>query len=196
MSMSVVCATWKQALRRRSKTSVRIATSTGAPSAAGWATRAAITSRHTKSARGIRMNVVEIDTSEKPTRLHFSTRFNAAVPFIDRHLAQGRGDRVAVRTTHADITYSELAANVDRCAAGLMRLGLRPAERLLMVVKDCPAFFYLFWGAIKAGIVPVPLNTLLLRDTYSFMIEDSGAAALVYSPEFAGEVEAAVAAAR
>jgi acyl-CoA synthetase (AMP-forming)/AMP-acid ligase II len=32
-----------------------------------------------------------------------------------------------------------------------------------MVVKDCPAFFYLFWGAIKAGIVPVPLNTLLRR---------------------------------
>ena len=35
-----------------------------------------------------------------------------------------------------------------------------------MVVKDCPEFFYLFWGAIKAGIVPVPLNTLLRADDY------------------------------
>ncbi len=57
-----------------------------------------------------------------------------------------------------------------------------------MIVKDCPAFFYLFWGAIKAGIVPVPLNTLLRSSSYAFMIEDSGAAALVYSPEFAEEV--------
>ena len=44
-----------------------------------------------------------------------------------------------------------------------------------MVVKDCPEFFYLFWGAIKAGIVPVPLNTLLRADDYSFI--DRGLAA-------------------
>lgn len=66
---------------------------------------------------------------------------------------------------------------------------------MLMVVKDCPAFFYLFWGAIKAGIVPVPLNTLLRSSSYAFMMDDSGAAAIVYSPEFAGEVEPALAAA-
>jgi acyl-CoA synthetase (AMP-forming)/AMP-acid ligase II len=64
---------------------------------------------------------------------------------------------------------------------------------MLMVVKDCPAFFYLFWGAIKAGIVPVPLNTLLRSNSYSFMIDDSGAAALFYSPEYAGEVEPGIA---
>ena len=62
-------------------------------------------------------------------------------------------------------------------------------------MKDCPAFFYLFWGAIKAGVVPVPLNTLLRSSSYAFMIDDSSAAALIYSPEFAGEVEPAIAAA-
>ena len=64
----------------------------------------------------------------------------------------------------------------------LCQLGLQRGDRVLMVVKDCPAFFYLFWGAIKAGFVPVPLNTLLRASSYVFMIEDSGAAALVYSP--------------
>src|SRR5450631_2770047 len=78
---------------------------------------------------------------------------------------------------------------------GLVRLGLTRGERVLMVVKDCPAFFYLFWGAIKAGIVPVPLNTLLRSSSYAYMIDDSSAAAVVYSPEFAGEVEPAIAAA-
>src|SRR5258708_32135815 len=63
-----------------------------------------------------------------------------------------------------------------------------------MVIKDCPEFFYLFWGAIKAGIVPVPLNTELRANDYKYFVEDSRCAAVIYSSEFAGEVEAAVAA--
>jgi benzoate-CoA ligase family protein len=144
----------------------------------------------------MRMNTVEVDSSQKPSRLRFAPRFNVAVPFIDRHVAEGRGHRTAIRTLGGDVTYADLAANVDRCAAGLARLGLRRGERLLMVVKDCPVFFYLFWGAIKGGIVPVPLNTLLRSASYSFMIDDASAAAIVYSPEYADEVEAAIAGAR
>lgn len=138
-------------------------------------------------------NTVEIDTSEQPPRLHFAPRFNVAVPFIDRHVAEGRGAKLAIRTTYGDLTYADLAANVERCAGVLTRLGICPGERLLMVVKDSPAFFYLFWGAIKAGIVPVPLNTLLRHANYSYMIDDSGAAALAYSPEFSAEVESGIA---
>jgi AMP-binding enzyme len=106
-------------------------------------------------------HTVEIDTSERPSRLRFAPNFNAAVPFIDRHISEGRGAKIAIRTSEGTTTYTDLAANVNRCAAGLTRLGLHCGDRMLMVVKDCPAFFYLFWGAIKAGIVPVPLNTLL-----------------------------------
>jgi benzoate-CoA ligase family protein len=138
-------------------------------------------------------NTVEIDTRQEPSRLVFAPRFNVAVPFIDRHVAEGRGAKAAIRTTQGDISYAELAANVDRCAGALRSLGLRPDERMLMIVTDCPAFFYLFWGAIKAGIIPVPLNTLLRHSSFAFMIDDSGAAAVVYSPEFAGEVELAIA---
>ena len=140
-------------------------------------------------------NIVEIDAAQRPTRLRFPSSFNVAVAFIDRHVVEGRGPKVAIRALDGDVTYAQLAANVDRCAAALVRLGLGRGERLLMVVKDCPAFFYLFWGAIKAGIVPVPLNTPLRRTNYSFMIDDSAAAALFYSPEYAEEVEPAVAAA-
>ena len=82
---------------------------------------------------------------------------------------------------------------VNRAGNALATLGLRPGDRVLMVVKDCPAFFYLFWGAIKAGFVPVPLNTLLRAPDYGFVIENSRAACIVWSPEFAGEVEPALA---
>lgn len=138
-------------------------------------------------------HTVEIDTFERPAGLRFAADFNVAVPFIDRHIAEGRGAKVAIRTTDDAVTYANLAANVNRCAVLLLRLGLARGDRILMVVKDCPAFFYLFWGAIKAGVVPVPLNTLLRSDSYAYMIGDSGATALVYSPEFADEVLAGIA---
>ena len=138
-------------------------------------------------------HTVETDTSEGPSRLRFAEQFNVAVPFIDRHVAEGRGSKVAIRTVDGGVTYADLAANVNRCAVLLSRLGLERGDRMLMIVKDCPAFFYLFWGAIKAGVIPVPLNTLLRSTSYTYMIEDSGAAALVYSPEFADEVRTAIA---
>ena len=90
-------------------------------------------------------------------------------------VAEGRGAKAAIRTVHGEtVTYGELAERVNRAGNALLALGLKPGDRLLMVVKDCPAFFYLFWGAIKAGIVPVPPNTLLRAADYAYMFEDSG----------------------
>jgi len=127
------------------------------------------------------------------TELTFAPVFNVAVPFIDRHLEEGRAGKVAIRTNHgAEVTYGELAEQVNRAGNALRDLGVAPGDRLLMVVKDCPEFFYAFWGAIKAGIVPVPLNTLLRTKDYAFMIEDSACAGVLYSPEYAAEVEPAL----
>lgn len=141
-------------------------------------------------------HTVAVDRSVRPARLEFAPRFNAAVPFIDRHLAEGRAARVAIRAEDGDVTYATLADRVARCGNALLGLGLRRGERLLMVVKDCPEFFYLFWGAIKAGIVPVPLNTLLRAEDYRYMIEDSGCRALVWSAEYDAAVQEALATAR
>jgi benzoate-CoA ligase family protein len=118
--------------------------------------------------------------------------FNAAVPFIDRHLTEGRGAKAAILTRDETLTYAELAERVNRTGNALLAQGMSPGDRLLMVVKDCPAFFYLFWGAIKAGIVPVPPNTLLRAADYAYMIGDSGCRLVVYSSEFAAEVEPAL----
>jgi len=131
-------------------------------------------------------------TSDRPT-IEFSANFNTAVPFIDRHLTEGRGDKVAVTTTNDEtVTYAALAEGVNRCGNVLRDAGLAPGDRLLMMVKDCPAFLYLFWGAIKAGYVPVPINTLLRAPDYAYMIADSDCSAVVYSPEFTADVEQAL----
>ena len=125
-------------------------------------------------------------------RVTLPDRFNVAVPFIDRHVAEGRGAKAAIRTAQETVTYAELAERVNRAGNVLLAAGLQPGDRLLMVVKDCPAFFYLFWGAIKAGIVPIPPNTLLRAPDYAYMFEDSGCGLVVYSIEFAGEIEPAL----
>ena len=126
-------------------------------------------------------------------KVRLPARFNVAVPFIDRHISEGRGAKVAIRTVHGEtVTYGELAERVNRAGNALLTLGLKPGDRLVMVVKDCPAFFYLFWGAIKAGIVPIPPNTLLRAADYAYMFEDSGCRLVVYSTEFAGEIEPAL----
>ena len=140
-------------------------------------------------------NEVRIEKTATGSALRFAESFNAAVPFIDRHVKDGRGAKPVIKTTDGEtVTYAELAERVNRCGNALTALGIVPGERVLLIVKDCPAFFYAFWGAIKAGIVPVPLNTLLRAKDYEFMIADSGCAAVIYSPEFAAEVEPAVAA--
>ena len=140
-------------------------------------------------------HAVVVDDAAKPPTIRFSPVFNVAVAFIDRHNREGRSRKAAIRTVDGDVSYGELAERVNRCGNVLRDMGLSPGDRLLMVVKDCPEFFYLFWGAIKAGMVPVPVNTLLRASDLQYMIDDSGCAAVAYSPEYADEVASAVASA-
>ncbi|SEH33869.1 benzoate-CoA ligase family protein [Magnetospirillum fulvum] len=125
-------------------------------------------------------------------QIDFPPGFNVAEHFIDRHLDDGRGSKVAIRSNRGQVTYSELAIRVNRAAHALSAMGLGRGDRVLMVLKDSPDFFYLFWGAIKAGIVPVPVNTLLRRKDYAYMIDNSECSVLAYSAEYGTEVEAAL----
>jgi len=127
-----------------------------------------------------------------PENLKFPQGFNVATAFIDRHLEEGRGDKPAILTPDEEVSYAALVAQVNRAANVFTALGLVPGDRVLMVIRDCPAFFYTFWGAIKAGFIPVPINTLLRFDTYAFILGNSEAAAIVYSREYAAEVERAL----
>ena len=137
-------------------------------------------------------HTVEVNAGDK-SGLNFAPVFNVAVPFVDRHLREGRAGKVAIRTNHGEeVTYRELAENVNRCGNALLALGIGRGERVIMIIKDCPEFFYVFWGAIKAGLIPVPVNTLLRAKDYAYIIADSGCTAVIYSPEFAAEIDDAL----
>jgi benzoate-CoA ligase len=109
-------------------------------------------------------------------------RFNATTHFIDRHLAEGRGAKVAIECGDERVTYGELAERVNRCGSALRdRFGLGLGDRVVLLLHDGPAFFYAFFGAIKIGAVPIPINTLWKTPDYRHVLRDSTARALVVS---------------
>ncbi len=106
---------------------------------------------------------------------------NAYDYFIDRHLREGRGDRLAFADPWRSLTYADLAAASARFAAGLRDAGIERERRIALLMLDTVDFPIAFWGAMRAGVVPVPINTLLPADIADYILEDSRAAALVLS---------------
>jgi len=107
--------------------------------------------------------------------------YNAAVDLIGRNLAAGRGAKVAYIDDGATCTYAQLAERVDRAANALRSLGIDREERIAIAMLDSADWVAVFLGAIKAGIVPVALNTLLTPADYEYQMKDSGARALFVS---------------
>src|ERR1700681_4484440 len=95
---------------------------------------------------------------------------NAVDYFLDRHLREGRGDRLAIADPWRSLTYAELAAASARFAAGLRAAGIERERRIALVMLDTIDFPVAFWGALRAGVVPVPINTLLPADITGYIL--------------------------
>ena len=106
--------------------------------------------------------------------------YNAAVDLIERNLA-ARPDKIAYIDEHGRYSFAELAERVNRCANALTGLGLPMEARLMVCLTDTIDFPSVFLGAIKAGLVPVAVNTLLTSNDYNFMLRDSRSQALIVS---------------
>ncbi len=107
--------------------------------------------------------------------------YNAAVDLVERNLKAGRASKLAYIDDAGSYTYGDLAERVNRAASALVSLGLRREDRIALALLDTIDFPAAFLGAIKAGIVPVALNTLLTTPDYEYMLRDSRAQALVVS---------------
>jgi benzoate-CoA ligase family protein len=123
-----------------------------------------------------------------PPRVEVPRAYNAAVDFVDRHLDEGRGHKVAFIDDAGTLTYAGLAEQVNRAGNALRDLGVRMEQRVLLLLLDSARFPVLFFGAIKIGAVPVPVNTLLTADDYDYLLRDSRASALVVSAELFSKV--------
>lgn len=128
------------------------------------------------------------------TGTRFDDEYNAAVDLIARNLAAGRAEKPAFIDIHGTHTYGDVERLSNKAANALTALGVRREQRVLMCMLDTVDFVAVFLGCIKAGIVPVPVNTRLTAKDYSFMLDDSRAAALIVSdplyPLFAEDIDA------
>ncbi len=115
--------------------------------------------------------------------------FNAASYFIDRHLAEGRGDKVAIEAEDARLTYRQLQERVNRFGNALRKLGVRVEERVFLLLLDGPEFAIAFFGAIKIGAVPVPVNTLLKPADYQYLLNNSRARVAVVSESLYPQIQ-------
>jgi 4-hydroxybenzoate-CoA ligase len=107
--------------------------------------------------------------------------YNAVTWLLDRNVEEGRRDKLAFTDTVSELSYGELQAQTCRAANMLRRLGVRREERVAMIMLDTVDFPIVFLGAIRAGIVPVPLNTLLTTDQYAYVLADCRARVLFVS---------------
>jgi len=123
-------------------------------------------------------------------------RFNATTFFVDRHVAEGRGDKVAFFHDAGSLTYAGLQELVNRTGNALLDLGVRPEQRVLCLLLDSPEFLGAFWGAIKIGAIPIPANTMMRADDYLYFLDDSRAPVAIVSEALLAEAGPALAKAR
>jgi benzoate-CoA ligase family protein len=112
-------------------------------------------------------------------------RMNAADVLFDNP-ARGNADRPAIHHADGVLTYAGLCSAAARFGHGLLSLGLQRGERVLLLLDDTPAMPIAFFGALRAGLVPVPINTLTPPDLLNFYLEHTGARVAVIEAGLAG----------
>jgi benzoate-CoA ligase len=121
------------------------------------------------------------DHGVSPPGVRIPREYNAAHDLIERNLAAGRSGKPAFIDDQGSYTYGQLAERVNRWANALVGLGLASDQRVLLCLLDSIDFPTAFLGSIKAGVVPIAVNTVLTTADYEFMLRDSRARVLVVS---------------
>jgi acetyl-CoA synthetase len=120
---------------------------------------------------------------------HIPERYNASRLLFD-NLTKGFGERLALTGPAGQRTYAELGAEARRWGNGLASLGLKRGDRVLLFLDDTPAYPAAFFGAVRAGFVPLLINTLTPPDLLQFYLADSGASVAVVEAEFCSRFDA------
>jgi benzoate-CoA ligase family protein len=112
-------------------------------------------------------------------------RYNAS-QILFANLDAGRGDKPAVLCGERRVTYAELCALACRVGRGLARFGLARGSRVLLLLNDTPEYPAAIFGAIRAGFVPILVNTLSPPELVAYYLQDSGAEAAIVHADLAG----------
>jgi benzoate-CoA ligase family protein len=148
-----------------------------------------MTARNEQPARAIVDPVPSDSPGAREIGFTIPQRYNASRILFD-NLGKGRGDRRALTGPLGSLSYAELCVEACRWGLGFTSLGLERGDRILMFLDDTPAYPAAFFGAVRAGFVPLLINTLTPPDLLQFYLADSGATAAVTEAEFCSRFDA------
>src|SRR6266516_137826 len=134
--------------------------------------------------------MVAAAASEQAPELNVPDRMNAATVFVDRNVAEGRSDRVAIYCGDREVSYGQLQENVNRVGNALRELDVRIENRVVLLLLDTPEFAYSFFGAMKIGAVPIPVNTLMTASDCEYVLNDSRAVVAIVSDALLPQLQA------
>lgn len=127
------------------------------------------------------MSAVRGRKVEAHTALSGQDAGNAVADFIDRHITNGRRAARAFVDPVEVLTYAELYRGSSRFGSALRAAGIARERRIGLLMLDTVEFPIAFWGALRVGVIPVPINTLLVPQQVRYVLADCRAEVLVIS---------------
>jgi benzoate-CoA ligase family protein len=115
--------------------------------------------------------------------------YNAATTFVDEIIAAGRGKHTAIHYQDQTLTYQEVFEKVNQTGNALKELGVEIENRVLVILPDSPEFAFSFFGAIKIGAVPIPINPWMTSRDYAYLLNDSRARAIIVHESALPEID-------
>lgn len=114
--------------------------------------------------------------------------FNMVSLLLERHLEGADAERTAIIFQDQKTTYGQLGAMTNKIGNGLIQMGIKPGDRVIILLYDRPEFIASFLGIMKIGAVPVPINMLATTEDLEFFIQDSQAAGLIMENDIHGKL--------
>jgi benzoate-CoA ligase family protein len=115
--------------------------------------------------------------------------YNVTTKLIDEMVEKGLGDKVAVYYKDKTYTYAEMQRMINRVGNALKILGVHMEERVMLVMYDSPEAMACFYGAIKIGAIPMPINYMYTMDDYRYLLNNSRARTLIADSDFIETIE-------
>ena len=120
---------------------------------------------------------------------NLSEQLNIANVFVDENVQNGRGQNIAIYYGDETLTYRDVLELVNKTGNALKNIGVNTEERVMLILLDSPEFVASFFGAIKIGAVPIPINTMLKANDFLYFLNDSGAKTLIVHDILLPEIE-------
>jgi len=115
--------------------------------------------------------------------------YNITTKLIDEMVEKGLSEKVAVYYKDKAYTYAEMQRMINRVGNALHILGVHMEERVMLVMYDSPEAIASFFGCIKIGAVPIPINYMYTADDYRYLLNNSRARTLIADADFINEIE-------